>query len=177
MADSPLTEIRTSLAADRDALRAAVDRVPAALRQQRPSPDRWSVAEVLEHLAIVEGRSAAALAPQVAAAPILSAPAALSNSPALRGAVLDRTSRVSAPDFIKPTGEVDAETAWTRLQASRQQILSIIDTGEGRDLSAISRPHPVLGQIDGYQWLASIGGHEARHTAQILEIAAELAAR
>ena len=38
----------------RAALRAAVDQVPPALRQQRPGPDRWSAAEVIEHISIVE---------------------------------------------------------------------------------------------------------------------------
>jgi uncharacterized damage-inducible protein DinB len=40
----------------RDVLSAAVDGVPPDRRAERPAADRWSVAEVLEHLAIVEAR-------------------------------------------------------------------------------------------------------------------------
>jgi hypothetical protein len=173
-AEPQLVAIRTALTADREALRAAVDRVPLHLRSQRPSPDRWSVAEVLEHLAIVEERSTAALAPRIAEAPALAGPGFRPDDGALRTAVTNRSNRVTAPDFITPTGQVDAETAWAKLQNSREQLMALIHQAEGRDLSTVSRTHPVLGAIDGYQWLMSIGGHEARHTAQILEIAAAL---
>jgi hypothetical protein len=37
----------------RSVLKSAVDRVPESLRRTRPANDRWSVAEVLEHLAKV----------------------------------------------------------------------------------------------------------------------------
>jgi len=38
------------------ALRAAYDAVPAERRAERPAPDRWSPAEIVHHLAIVERR-------------------------------------------------------------------------------------------------------------------------
>src|SRR5262245_21122943 len=38
----------------REALRAAVERVPAGQREKSPEPGRWSVAEILEHLSRVE---------------------------------------------------------------------------------------------------------------------------
>jgi hypothetical protein len=40
----------------------------------------------------------------------------------------------------------------------------------------MTRKHPVLGPIDLYQWILFVAVHEARHTAQIREIAAALAA-
>jgi DinB superfamily len=36
----------------------AIDLIPAPLRGRRPAPDRWSVADVMQHLALVEGRLA-----------------------------------------------------------------------------------------------------------------------
>src|SRR5436190_23217620 len=60
-------ELLNHLEQTRTALRDAVDSVPARHREQRVAPDRWSVAEVLEQLAIVErriaGRRADALTP------------------------------------------------------------------------------------------------------------------
>jgi hypothetical protein len=176
-ADSPLDAIRTTLNRDRDALRAAVERVPPALRGQRPAPERWSVAEVLEHLSIVEQRSTALLAPKVNDAPLLAGPAPVAGTSELRQFTVDRSRAVVAPEVIRPTGNVDADAAWAALQTSRSQLLDVIKSAEGRDLTVVSRTHPVLGQIDGYQWLSSIGAHEARHTAQILEIAEQFAAR
>ena len=57
------------------------------------------------------------------------------------------------------------------------QALARLLAADGRDFTAVSREHPTLGTLDGYQWVASIGGHEARHTAQIREAAAELTTR
>jgi len=47
-------ELLRHLDANRAVLHAAVDAVPPALRERKPGPDRWSVAETLEHLSRVE---------------------------------------------------------------------------------------------------------------------------
>src|SRR4051812_30650984 len=114
--ESPLDAIRSTLASDRESVRVAVERIPAGMRGQRPSPDRWSAAEVLEHLAIVEQRSTAALAPRVAEAPPLGGSASVAGMSELRQFVVDRSRAIVAPDVITPTGQVDAEAAWTALQ-------------------------------------------------------------
>ena len=49
-----LTEVLSRLDGARAALRGALDAIPAPLQRQRPAPDRWSAAEVLEHLTLVE---------------------------------------------------------------------------------------------------------------------------
>ena len=41
-------------------------------------------------------------------------------------------------------------------------------------LGAVTDHHPILGEINLYQWILSVGGHEQRHTAHIWEIAEEL---
>jgi hypothetical protein len=50
------------------------------------------------------------------------------------------------------------------------------------DLSAIKRPHPVLHDLDMYQWALFVAQHEERHRrqmertlAQVTELAAECA--
>lgn len=172
---SPLVAVRAALDTDRAGLRAAVERVPVSHRQEKPADGRWSVAEVLEHLAIVEARTVAALTPMVADCPVVGA--AATATPLDRTLLRDRTTRVAAPDLIQPTGTLDAQQAWAALETSRRDLLTLLAAAEGRDLTTIGRTHPRLGQIDGYQWISSIGGHEERHTLQILEIAADLRAR
>jgi hypothetical protein len=173
--DSTLTAIRESLAADRATLRSAVERVPAALRQQKPGPERWSVAEVLEHLSIVEGRVVALLGAMVPTAPQADASATEPAAVVLdRARLQNRANRVTAPDAIHPTGTVSADDAWAALERSRAELLQVLDTARGRDLAQISRQHPALGTLNGYQWVAAIGGHEARHALQIVEIATQL---
>ena len=173
---SPIAAVRDSLNADRATLRAAVDRVPPARRGERPGAGRWSVAEVLEHLSIVEGRIVMMLGAMVPSAPARTE-AVGGATPIDRAAMRNRLNRISAPDPIQPTGTVGADEAWAALERSRAGLLAVLETADGRDLTQISRQHPVLGALDGYQWIASVGGHEERHALQIIEIADEFASR
>jgi len=49
-----IKEVVEALDSRRAELARAVNEVPTSARGRRPSEDRWSVAEVLEHLALVE---------------------------------------------------------------------------------------------------------------------------
>ena len=49
-----LTEVLSRLDTARATLRGAIDTIPPAKQRQRPAADRWSAAEVLEHLTLVE---------------------------------------------------------------------------------------------------------------------------
>lgn len=178
-ADPLLRTLLAELDATRQALAQAVAAVPPARRELQPTPGRWSVAEVLAHLVIVETRSARAIAGLAAAAP------ARDGAPMREDAehgldmtrLLDRTRKVNAAEVLHPTAPLDAAEAWAALEAARKALHDAIVAADGRDLSVVHATHPVLGVLDGYQFIAAIGGHETRHTAQIREIAAELDAR
>src|SRR5947207_1744551 len=51
-----MQELLDHLAHFRSELRSAVDEIPRDKLTTKPAPDRWSVAEVLEHLSMVETR-------------------------------------------------------------------------------------------------------------------------
>ena len=175
-ATSPIDALIDELTADRARLEAALEHVPIPLRGQRPAADRWSVAEILEHLVIVEQRAATIVRELAATAPAADKAAGSNRSGGFDRTVLrDRSQRVMAPPMIQPTGHMDAETAWKALQQSRSVLVEAIRAAEGRDLSAVTRPHPRLGPLTGYEWIAALGGHEERHTAQIEEIAESMA--
>lgn len=175
--DAPVDLILAELTADRDALRAAVDAVPRADRTRRPGPGLWSVADVVEHLAIVEERAVAILRDLAAKAPPLAGGGASGGYVALDRALLrDRTQRVEAPEPIRPGGGMDVDAAWRRLERSRQALASALREASDRDLGAVERIHPRLGALTGWQWVAALGGHEERHTAQVREIGERLAA-
>ena len=164
------------LTADRARLAAAVEHIPVPLRGERPAPDRWSVAEILEHLVIIEQRAATIVRELAASAPACGAEAAGDGGMQFDRSVLrDRSVRIMAPPMIQPSGTMDAATAWKALQETRAVLLREIRAAEGRDLAAVSRPHPRLGPLTGFEWIAALGGHEERHTAQIAEIAEVLA--
>src|SRR5688572_22924094 len=106
-----LAAVFSRLDASMAALRASVESVPPPLRSRRPAPDRWSVAEVLEHLALVEQLFTTRLAAPIGAARQAGLAAETGDStpmpPAVAAAMANRAAPRSAPDAVKPTGGVD----------------------------------------------------------------------
>jgi hypothetical protein len=136
------------------------------------------VAQILDHLAITNSRVAALVNKSIAEAkanglgPDTATSTVLRTIPTER--ILDRTTKVQAPEMIRPRSEGDAETAWADLAQAREKLRAAFLTGDGLALDQVIQPHPVLGPINMYQWVLFNGSHEARHTLQIREIAAEL---
>lgn len=163
----------------RAALRAAVEAVPAPLRERKPATGRWSVAEVLEHLALVERRYLAQLPEPIAAArqaglgPETGPRSAL---PAEIGAMLaDRTSRRPAPEIVVPSGTLDAAAALASAEEVRDEFRSMMAALDGLSLGNVIYAHHRFGPLNLYQWVEFIAAHESRHVQQVREVAAQLA--
>ena len=176
-----IQEVLNHLDTRRADLRAAVDAVPASQRETRPAPDRWSAAEVLEHLAMVEGRMARGIfAKRIDEARANGVGAERDTSPVAptfdATRVLDRTQPRVAPEPVVPQGGKGAETAWAELQQIREGLRATIVSADGLALVDVIHAHPTLGSMNLYQWALWIAGHEERHAAQVREIAAALAA-
>jgi hypothetical protein len=170
-------EILQCLDSELARLRAAVDAVPAERRSERPAADRWSVAEVLEHLARSEAAVLKACVRQMEAANQAGL-AADSETTSIRHTlppeqVANRQRRVVAPEKLHPQG-IDAAAAWSEIERTRARFLEFVKSCDGLALGEISFPHPVFGPLNMYQWLLFAAGHHARHAAQIREIAQQL---
>jgi hypothetical protein len=157
-------------------LREAYAAVPPQRRMTRPAPDRWSSAEVLGHLAIVERRIAKRIADAADAANL---PPESDTSPVLPFKHLDRAigrgEKRVAPEPTHPVN-VNPDRAWTEYEAARQHLKSTILERDGRALGQITMPHPAFGEMTGYEWVAFTAAHCARHAAQIAENEAILTA-
>ncbi|HKP35353.1 MAG TPA: DinB family protein [Pyrinomonadaceae bacterium] len=174
-----IEEVINYLDGERAALRDAVEQVPAELRDKQPGSDRWSVAQVLEHLGIIEKRVGLGLTKWVSEARDTLGPEADTSSvmnSLPRQLIIDRSQRRNAPEEVRPPGEIDAKRAWEVLEGTRETLRSAFLSGDGLALSEVVQPHPILGPINIYQWLLFVGSHEERHTAQILEIAEQFKA-
>ncbi|MEO8069779.1 MAG: DinB family protein [Acidobacteriota bacterium] len=165
----------------RAVLRAALEDVPAVLRDTRPAPDRWSVAEVVEHLVLIETRVAAMFTGAVEAAKRHGLGKEDEISSVLeatdRQQFTDRTQRLEAPEGRRPSGGVDAVTGWSSLTALRGLSERSIRATDGLAIGTVSVPHPRFGPMSLYKWVAFIGYHELRHAEQIREIGQVLSAR
>lgn len=173
-----ITNIMKHLDENRAILRAAVDRVPAQDRERRPAADRWSVAEVIEHLSIIETRVTALVGNALAGLSANGATGAAETTHSINqehhAIVVNRAQRVKARETTEPTGSLDAVAAWSALEQSRAGLLTLLQKAATVDLSGFTHPHPIAGPINGYEWIAFVGGHEARHADQIDEIATQL---
>jgi uncharacterized damage-inducible protein DinB len=161
-------------------LRAAVDAVPSQVRGQKPTVDRWSVNDVVEHLSLVE----TLFTQRIAGAIDKARQEGLGAEQAPERAVLpadietrvaDRENRRVAPEAARPTGTLDAATAWQRVERSRAVLHETIAAADGLALSTVLESHPAFGALTVYQFAELIAAHEARHTAQVKEIASQLA--
>jgi len=175
-----VTDVFGRLDQARAELSAAVDAVPAHLRGRRPAADRWSVAEILEHLALVEKRFAGVVATAIAGA----RDAGLGAETGARQPfpeqvarpLLDRTERRLAPDAVQPSGALDADAAWAAFDRSRQLLRATITDADGLALSQVVQAHHLWGPLDVYHWVELAAGHQRRHAAQIREVAEHFSA-
>lgn len=141
----------------------------------KPAPDRWSVAEVAEHIAISEEGIFGMVTGKIMAAPTpkeLLAQVQRGDDDKLRQAVADRSTPRQAPEMLKPTGKyATVEAASEAFQKSRDKAVSYMQNTQD-DLRGHAAPHPLLKALDGYQWVILMAAHTARHTAQIEEVKA-----
>ena len=162
----------------RDALLESVAGLSAAQWAFKPAPDRWSIAEVLEHVVLVETAILHNVRATVEAplAPPDWEPSQIDdfiiNEVPRRTRYADRQGppKFIAPPPLCPTGRWSTTEAVAIFLDQREQILQMLTPGllRGRVI-----PHPALGPWDGYQWLLAAGSHCSRHTAQILEVKEE----
>jgi hypothetical protein len=82
--------------------------------------------------------------------------------------VIIRDRRFATSDAAEPR-DTDPARIWDDLAAVRRELSEIVATGDGLALGTVFAPHPALGQISGYDWLAFVGAHAARHAEQIRE--------
>jgi DinB superfamily len=153
-----------------DGLVAAVAGLSETQWQFKSAPGRWSIADVVEHLAVIEGRVHLVLA-KMETAP--SAPpdrdANKIDARILRH-VPDRSHSTPAPEHVRPTGRWTAEAALNEYREARKKTAAIAASSSclrGRVID-----HPILGPLDGHQWLLTASAHSVRHTQQILEVKA-----
>lgn len=166
-------EVYDYLVTARVHLEDAVRAVPAAAREARRTPDRWSVAEILEHLARVNESIARLVDKRVATgreAGLGPDPESTSILWTLDVArLLDRRERMEAPDRIVPTGSLTFDAAWEALGRADEALQRAVLAADGLALGTISYPHTFLGPLNLYQWVAFAAAHEFRHAAQIRE--------
>jgi hypothetical protein len=157
----------------RDGVVAAVKGLSDAQMKFKSAPDRWSVAETLEHIAVSEGFIFQNVTDKIMKAPAGAADRDTAKIDAfVLSAIPDRSHKAQAPEPLKPTARwTPAETLDHFLQSRAKTIAFLQSTP---DLRAHVVDGPPLNQpLDAYDWLLFISAHSERHTKQILEVKAD----
>jgi hypothetical protein len=147
----------------------SIDGLSEAQWKFKAGPDRWSIAEVAEHIAISEGTILGLIQQKMLAMPAPKPDEKVADEKVIES-LLDRTSKFQAPEMLKPVNKWATKEALVKdFNAARDQTIQFIKTTP-EDLRAHAAPHPVLKTLDTHQWVLLIGGHSARHTLQIEEV-------
>jgi len=139
----------------------------------KPAPDRWSVAEVTEHIALAEDFMRGMVTGKVMKAGPRKQPADLAVlDEMVITKVPDRSNKRQAPDALRPANHFGSP------QGSVDHFLSSRTTTEEflkshDDLREHVEFSPLGKDLDAYEWILFIAAHSERHTKQILEVKAD----
>ena len=172
MTDADRAALVTELKASHQAV---VDTVKGLTPEQmtfKPGPDRWSVAECIEHMAATEPMLFGFIEGKVLKTP----PASEADRAKTAGKdtgvmtmVTDRTKKFQAPNEIRPNGRWSGRDDLLKAFGdARAKTVDWVQTTK-IDLRAHVMAGPT-GELDGYQWMMYLSGHTRRHLAQAKEV-------
>jgi hypothetical protein len=172
MNKADLDTARQYLAETRDSLLESVRGIDGSQWTFKPAPDRWSIAELVEHLGVTEEFFLRSIVPRLGDAPAAAPEHASRPEDAdVRAIVSDESKKFGAPPQLRPTGRWAPQDALQHLVESRTRTMDFLNSTPGLRDHII--PHPACGAIDGYQWVLLIAAHTARHARQILAVRAD----
>jgi hypothetical protein len=151
-----------------------VDGLTAAQWEFHETPERWSIAEIIEHVVVFEGFIRGMIAK------VLEEPAEFDKkalAPGKEYLVLGlaetRSVTFRAREAVRPVGR------WTgggeliaALRKERAETVAFVSETDAT-LRDHFFPHIAFGDLDCYQWLVVLGQHGFRHALQIEEIKAD----
>jgi hypothetical protein len=140
----------------------------------REAPERWSIAENVEHLVLFENFIAGMIAKSISevAEPDKKTQAA-AKDPLVLGLAEARHIKFNAREVVRPTGKWSENSELIiELRKARARTIAFATETES-ELRNHFFPHIAFGDLDCYQWLLVLGQHTGRHALQIAEIKAD----
>ena len=171
-----MADVIALLDRERAGFLAQVSLVPAARQAERPRPDRWSVAEIVEHVARIDTGVVKVLAVK-SVEPVTATPEELARAgmtPARAARIRDREERVEAPDRVRPSGTLTPDSALALLTQARAALREAVLAADPAVLESRMHPHVLIGPLTLRAWVEFAAHHDARHTQQVAEVADDL---
>ncbi|MBC8094654.1 MAG: DinB family protein [Akkermansiaceae bacterium] len=139
----------------------------------KPETNRWSVAEVTEHLAASEDLMMGMVQDKVMKAP---ARTEGEDVKALDAFILqkipDRSNKVQAPEPLRPGNRFGSpKESLKHFRESRAKTIRFLK--DTKDLRQHAADSPFGKKFDAYQWMLVIAAHTDRHLQQLNEVKAD----
>jgi hypothetical protein len=160
----------TLLERSRTTVLSAADGVTEEQARWKPAPDRWSILEYIEHLAIADDGLVALVKRSLETpAHVETEEERHARAQKIRATPLPRGVN-HAPENLRPHARFSslAEAVSGFLAARARTIEYAGSTTD--DLRSHFAAHDVLGPLDGYQWLCSNARHAEMHAAHVVEL-------
>lgn len=140
----------------------------------KSAPDRWSVKEVVQHIALAEDFLFALIMNQVMKTP--ETPEKRAGAAGVELKIMqnipDRTSKFKAPEPIQPTDAKAPGDPIALFKTKRESTIKYVkETKENLRVHFMDTPG--MGAADAWQWFFFLGAHSHRHNKQIEEVKAD----
>lgn len=141
----------------------------------KSAEDRWSIAEIAEHIAVSESAILNLVTEKVLKSD--PTPQFKEEAKAIDNKIIptltDRTNRAQAPEMLRPTNRfATKEDLINEFKAARHRTLHFMVKSQA-DMRSHFAPFGPLKRLDAYQWIVMSSAHSARHTLQIEEVKAD----
>ncbi len=146
----------------------------------KPAPDRWSIAQIVEHMVLAQEVVLGPVREELKKAP---APSPDRDYVAVDAIVWnqfpDRSHKFQAPDVLQPSGRWSPADSLERLAKNYSRLNEFLESTPDLRAHLVAAP-PIQAatqgrydSLDGYEWLLATAAHIDRHTKQILEVKAD----
>lgn len=170
---TPMLAIQEQLNTTRKYLLSVLDELSDIQLNWKPDEHTWSIAQIVQHIATVEGGAA-----QIIKIGLAQEPNFVPRDIPLGKMILDRSKKANAPERLHPSAEPKTlEQLKEILHNSQAQFHSALNSIE--DVSLLNKtappiPHPIFGHLSTNQWITAVPFHEQRHIKQIEEVKEQL---
>lgn len=153
---------------------AALKNLTEAQWSYKPSPFRWSVGEVAEHILLTEGALFSAVEKALAQKPNPDWESKTAGKAEfIEKVVPSRSRRAQAPIEVRPSGKLSRDEVVRRFTEMRAKVLDFTRKTElPLKAHTVDHPFPVFNTLNAYDWLIYIPLHNIRHNQQIAEVKA-----
>jgi hypothetical protein len=136
----------------------------------KAAPDKWSIAECMEHIAAAEDFIRGTIEQNVMKAPAAPDRDIAKIDSSILANVPDRSSKVQAPEPLKPTNRFGSPQAsiqhFEESRAKTEEFLKATPDLRGHAVDSFASGT----KWDAYEFVLMIAAHSQRHTKQIEEV-------